>query len=81
MTEHRLTFPAKFRADFAGGVVLTQGFEGRCLYAFSREDWERVIEQRGVGHGHERNVDALARRAGAGTPCRPCRRRYPAARG
>ena len=44
--KNRLTLPAKFRERMAGGVVLTQGFEARCLYAFSREDWQRVIEQR-----------------------------------
>ena len=29
--KNRLTLPAKFRERMAGGVVLTQGFEGRCL--------------------------------------------------
>ena len=44
--KNRLTLPAKFRERLADGVVLTQGFEGRCLYAFSRSDWHTVIEQR-----------------------------------
>jgi MraZ protein len=44
--KNRLTLPAKFRERMAAGLVLTQGFEGRCLYAFSREDWREVIEQR-----------------------------------
>ena len=44
--KNRLTRPARFRERMAGGLVLTQGFEGHCLYAFSREDWERIVEQR-----------------------------------
>jgi MraZ protein len=44
--KNRLTLPARFREALAAGVVLTQGFEGGCLYAFTREDWHRVVEQR-----------------------------------
>ena len=44
--KNRLTLPAKFREALGDGVVLTQGFEGRCLYAFTRDDWHRVVEQR-----------------------------------
>jgi MraZ protein len=44
--KNRLTLPAKFREALADGVVITQGFEGRCLYAFSRQDWHDVVEQR-----------------------------------
>ncbi len=44
--KNRLTLPAKFRDALADGVVLTLGFEGNCLYAFSRGDWHRVVEQR-----------------------------------
>lgn len=44
--KNRLTLPARFRERMAGGLVLTQGFESHCLYAFSREDWARIVEQR-----------------------------------
>lgn len=43
--KNRLTLPAKFRQAFAGGVVLTRGMDG-CLYAYTREDWERLVESR-----------------------------------
>ena len=36
--KNRLTLPAKFREDFAGGVVVTRGLEG-CLSAYPREQW------------------------------------------
>ena len=43
--KNRLTLPAKFRQAFAGGVVITRGFE-RCLQAYRREDWDRLVESR-----------------------------------
>lgn len=43
--KNRLTLPAKFRHAFEGGVVLTQGLDG-CLYAYTRADWERLLETR-----------------------------------
>jgi MraZ protein len=43
--KNRLTLPAKFRAAFAGGVVVTRGMDG-CLYAYRREDWDSLVETR-----------------------------------
>jgi MraZ protein len=43
--KNRLTLPAKFRQDFAEGVVVTRGLDG-CLYAFRRPDWDRLVESR-----------------------------------
>jgi MraZ protein len=43
--KNRLTLPAKFRAAFAGGVVVTRGMDG-CLYAYRREDWDSLVESR-----------------------------------
>jgi MraZ protein len=43
--KNRLTLPAKFREDFADGVVLTRGLDG-CLFAYRRPDWERIVETR-----------------------------------
>ena len=43
--KNRLTLPAKFRQAFAGGLVLTRGMDG-CLYAYTREDWQKRIESR-----------------------------------
>ena len=41
--KNRLTLPAKFREAFARGVVLTRGMDG-CLYAYTREEWERLAD-------------------------------------
>ena len=43
--KNRLTLPARFRESFADGIVLTRGFE-RCLVAFRREDWVRLVDTR-----------------------------------
>jgi MraZ protein len=43
--KNRLTLPAKFRAAFAGGVVVTRGMDG-CLYAYRRDDWDALVESR-----------------------------------
>lgn len=41
----RLTLPARFRAAFAEGVVLSRGMEG-CLNAYPPADWDRVLQAR-----------------------------------
>jgi MraZ protein len=43
--KNRITLPAKFRAVFAAGVVLTRGMDG-CLYAYRSEDWTHLVESR-----------------------------------
>lgn len=40
----RLILPAKFRDQFAGGLVLTRGQE-HCLFAFPMREFERMYEQ------------------------------------
>ena len=43
--KNRLTLPAKFRQAFADGVFVTRGLDG-CLFAYRREDWDRLVESR-----------------------------------
>ena len=54
--KNRLTLPAKFRQRFGDGAVLTRGMDG-CLYAYTREDWERLVDDR------LRSLDTLSREA------------------
>jgi MraZ protein len=54
--KNRLTLPAKFRQQFADGIVVTRGMDG-CLNAFTRGDWERLVEER------LRTLDPLNREA------------------
>jgi MraZ protein len=43
--KNRLTLPAKFRQAFADGVFVTRGLDG-CLFAYRREDWDRLVQSR-----------------------------------
>ena len=43
--KNRLTLPARFRQAFADGIVVTRGMDG-CLYAYTRADWDRLVERR-----------------------------------
>ena len=43
--KNRLTLPAKFRAAFAAGVVITRGLD-TCLNVFGGADWHRLVEAR-----------------------------------
>src|ERR687886_825618 len=46
--KNRLTLPAKFRQAFSDGVVVTRGMDG-CLYAYTRADWDTLVETRLAG--------------------------------
>ena len=40
--KNRLTLPAKFRQEFADGVVVTRGVD-RCLFVFTRAGWSEFV--------------------------------------
>lgn len=40
----RLTIPAKFRDELAGGLVITRGID-RCLSVFPRQGWDNLAEK------------------------------------
>ncbi len=40
----RLTIPARFRDELAGGVVVTRGLDD-CLWAYPRSEWEKLAEK------------------------------------
>ena len=42
--KNRLTLPAKLRAAFDDGVVVSRGLDG-CLYAYPRADWQRLADR------------------------------------
>lgn len=41
--KNRLTLPARFRDELAGGLVVTRGMDG-CLYAYPLERWNALVE-------------------------------------
>jgi MraZ protein len=43
--KNRLTLPARYRAAFAEGIVVTRGLD-ECLYAYTPSAWAALVEQR-----------------------------------
>ena len=43
--KNRLTLPARYRNSFADGIVLTLALD-RCVYAYTRADWDRLVAKR-----------------------------------
>jgi MraZ protein len=43
--KNRVTLPAKFRSAFAGGVILTRGYEA-CVEAYAPADFTERVERR-----------------------------------
>ena len=41
----RLTIPAKFRAAFAAGLVVTRNPADQCLLVFPRAEWDKLAEK------------------------------------
>jgi MraZ protein len=41
----RLTIPAKFRAAFAQGLVVTRNPADQCLLVFPRDEWDKLAEK------------------------------------
>jgi len=46
--KNRLTLPARFRHVYGDGIVVTRGMDG-CLVAYTRADWEKLIQDRLAG--------------------------------
>jgi len=40
----RVSVPAKFRARFADGIVLTRGLDG-CLWLYPKSEWDKLAEK------------------------------------
>lgn len=43
-TKGRMAVPAKFRADLMGGAIVTRGLD-RCLFVFTRPEWQKLAEK------------------------------------
>lgn len=56
----RLAFPAKFRNEFEGGLVITKGQE-RCLFVFPMAEFARITELLRSAPVTQRNVRDFGR--------------------
>jgi len=41
----RIFIPSKFREDLIGGIVVSKGFDERCLFLFSKDGWKRLQDK------------------------------------
>ena len=41
----RIFIPAKFREEIIKGVIITKGFDEKCLFVFSKESWKRIQDK------------------------------------
>ncbi|MCG9479353.1 MAG: division/cell wall cluster transcriptional repressor MraZ [Actinomycetia bacterium] len=41
----RIFIPSKFREDLFSGVIISKGFDERCLFLFSREGWTKLRDR------------------------------------
>lgn len=41
----RIFIPSKFREELVKGIILTKGFDEKCLFLFSKESWRRMEEK------------------------------------
>lgn len=61
----RLAVPVKFRADLAGGAVVTKGLDG-CLFVYTKNEWAKLAERLTTLPLTAANARAFARRMLAG---------------
>lgn len=56
----RLAIPIKFRAELAGGAIVTKGLDG-CLFLYTSEEWQRLVEKLNNMPISQKNARAFSR--------------------
>lgn len=64
-SQGRVAVPARFRAAFADGIVLSRGYDP-CIVAYSPEEWQRLASQITSQPTTQANARRLARLTFAG---------------
>jgi len=57
----RIFIPAKFREEIIKGVIITKGFDERCLFMFSKEGWKRIQDKIVENPMAKRNIQRFSR--------------------
>ena len=57
----RIFIPAKFREEIIKGVIITKGFDEKCLFMFSREGWKRIQDKIVENPMARRNIQRFSR--------------------
>ena len=57
----RIFIPAKFREEIIKGVIITKGFDEKCLFMFSKEGWKRIQDRIVENPMAKRNIQRFSR--------------------
>ncbi len=56
----RLAVPIKFRAELAGGAVVTKGLDG-CLFLYTTSEWQKLVDKLNAMPISQKNARAFSR--------------------
>jgi len=57
----RIFVPSNFREELIGGIVLSKGFDEKCLFMFSKENWKKLQEKILSGPIAKKNLQEFSR--------------------
>ena len=57
----RIFIPAKFREEVIKGVIITKGFDEKCLFLFSKDSWKRIQDRIVENPIAKRNIQRFSR--------------------
>ena len=57
----RIFIPSNFREELIGGIVISKGFDEKCLFLFSKENWKKLQEKILSGPIAKKNLQEFSR--------------------
>jgi len=60
-SKNRIFIPAKFREELIKGVIITKGFDEKCLFLFSRQSWQELQSKIKSGPVTKKNLQTFSR--------------------
>lgn len=60
-TKGRVFIPSNFREELADGMVVSKGFDEKCLFLFSKENWQKLQEKILSGPIARKNLQEFSR--------------------
>jgi MraZ protein len=57
----RVIIPSKFREELIGGIVIAKGFNERCLFLFSKDNWKNLQNRIMSGPITKKNILVFSR--------------------
>jgi MraZ protein len=57
----RVFIPSNFREELRGGIVLSKGFDEKCLFLFSRDSWQALQDRIISGPIAKKNIQLFSR--------------------